>query len=98
MYCANLKEVLTQSDLTRLSEALGKGNPSHRKADADGQTTSARARIQLNRREVPVGNALDDGESQTAAGNIEFVPAKKSVKDAPAISDWDTRSGILDGE
>src|SRR6202521_3964675 len=98
MYCANLKEVLTQSDLTRLSEALGKGNPSHRKADADGQTTSARARIQLNRREVPVGNALDDGESQTASRNIEFVPTKESVEDAPAISDWDTRPGILDGE
>src|SRR6202049_4458979 len=98
MYCANLKEVLTQSDLTRLSEALGKGNPSHRKADADGQTTSARARIQLNRREVPVGDALDDSESQAAAGNIDFVAAKESVKDTPAISDWETRSGILDGE
>jgi hypothetical protein len=52
----------------------------------------------LNRREVPVGNALDDGESQAAAGNIELVPAKESVEDAPAISDWDTRSGILDGK
>src|SRR5712671_3243572 len=98
MYCTNLKQVLKRTDLTMLTKSPWRGNPSHRKADADGQAASARARIHLNRREVTVGDALDDGESQAAAGNIELVPAEESVKDAPAISDWDTRSGILDGE
>jgi hypothetical protein len=47
----------------------------------------------LNRREVPVGDAFDDGESQAAAGDVELVPAKESVEDAPAISDKNTRRG-----
>src|SRR5450755_3638277 len=47
---------------------------------------------------MPVGDALDDCESQSASGNVEFVSAKESVKDAPAIGDRDTRSGILNGE
>jgi hypothetical protein len=47
---------------------------------------------------MPVGDALHDGESEAASGNIELVSAKESVKDAFAISDRDTRPGIMDRE